>query len=308
MKMLIMGAGGVGGYFGARFAQAGHEVIFVARGPHKDAIAAGGLQVRSERGDVTVRDAGVTDDPATAGICDIVLMCTKLRDLGEAVQAIRPAVGPGTAVISLQNGVGKERLLVEAVGEAAVMGGVSQIASVIAEPGVIRHTGTMAKLLYGELDGAVTDRLRAFDVAAQAAPGFDAHRSDDIELDIWGKFSFLAPFASITSLHRQPIGPLRSDPEVRSELEALIAEAVAVGRAEGLAFGPERESDLIEFVDGLPEGMKSSMLHDLEAGKPLEVEWLTGAVCRYGRTHGIATPAANRIYAELVRFKEGSGG
>ena len=235
-----------------------------------------------------------------------MLVCTKLRDLAEAAQAIRPAVGPGTAVISLQNGVGKERVLIEAVGQAAVMGGVTQIASVIAEPGVIQHTGTMANLIYGELDGSVTDRVKAFDEAARAAPGFKAWRAKDIEFEIWKKFSFLAPFASITSLHRRPIGPLRSDPEVRGELAALIGEAVAVARAEGLAFGPEREADLVEFVDSLPDGMKSSMLHDLEAGKPLEVDWLTGAVCRYGKTHGIATPANDRVYAMLAPFKEGT--
>jgi 2-dehydropantoate 2-reductase len=306
MKILIMGAGGVGGYYGARFAEAGHEVIFVARGRHRDAIAANGLEVRSARGDVAIGEANVTDDPAAAGVCDFVLVCTKLRDLEAAAQAIRPAVGPGTGVISLQNGVEKERVLIAALGRAAVMGGATQIAAVIAEPGVIEHTGAMATLIYGELARSLTERLKAFDRAARAAPGFDAMLAEDIEIEIWKKFSFLAPLAGITAFHRKPIGPLRADPATRRELAALVAEAVAVGRAEGVAFGPGREAEVMDFIDGLTEAMKSSMLHDLEAGKPLELEWLTGAVCRLGRTHGVATPANDRIYAALSPFKDGA--
>ena len=305
MKILIMGAGGVGGYYGARFAEAGHDVTFVARGRHRDAIAANGLGVRSARGDVTIRDARVTDDPAAAGLCDFVLVCTKLRDLEAAARAIRPAVGPETGVISLQNGVEKERVLIDAVGRAAVMGGATQIAAVIARPGVIQHTGAMATLIHGELDRSLTGRLKAFDRAARAAPGFDAMLAGDIELEIWKKFSFLAPLAGITACHRKAIGPLRADTGTRRELEALVTEAVAVGRAEGVAFGPGREAEVMDFVDGLPDAMKSSMLHDLEAGKPLELDWLTGAVCRLGRTHGVATPANDRIYAALSPFKDG---
>lgn len=306
MKILIMGAGGVGGYYGARFAQAGHEVIFVARGRHRDAIAAKGLEVRSERGDVMIRGAKVTDEPAAAGVCDFILVCTKLRDLEAAAQAIRPAVKPGTGVVSLQNGVEKERVLIKAVGRAAVMGGTTQISAVIAQPGVIQHTGTMATLIYGELDRSLTERLKAFDRAARATPGFDAVLAENVELEIWKKFSLLAPLAGITAFHRKAIGPLRADPETRRELELLVAEAVAVGRAEGVAFGPGREAEIMDFIDGLIGVMKSSMLHDLEAGKPLEIEWLTGAVCRLGRDHGVPTPANDRIYAALAPFKDGA--
>ena len=306
VKLLVMGAGGVGGYYGARFAEAGHEVVFVARGAHLRAIAENGLTVLSERGDVTIPDARVTDDPATAGVCDGVLVCVKLRDLESAARAIRPAVGPTTWVTSLQNGVEKEPVLVEAVGREPVIGGTTQIAAVIAEPGVVRHNGRMADLIYGELDGARTERILAFDAAARAAPGFDATLAADVGLEIWRKFSFLAPFAGITALHRSSIGPLRRDPQARREIEALVAEAVAVGRAEGIAFGPDREREVMAFVDGLPEGMKSSMLHDLDAGRPLELEWLTGAVCRLGDRHGIETPASDRVYAALAPVRDGA--
>ena len=306
MKLLVMGAGGVGGYYGARFAEAGHEVIFVARGGHGRAIAENGLRVLSERGDVAIPDARVTDEPGAVGVCDGVLVCVKLRDLETAIRAIRPAVGPGTWVMSLQNGVEKERALVDALGRGPVIGGTTQIAAVIREPGVVQHNGRMANLIYGELDGARTERIAALGAAARAAPGFDATLAEDVELEIWKKFSFLAPFAGITALHHSPIGPIRSDPGRRRGLEALVREAVAVGRAEGVDFGPDREGEVMGFIDGLPESMKSSMLHDLEAGKPLELDWLTGAICRLGDRHGIETPMSDRVHAALAPFREGA--
>lgn len=301
-----MGAGGVGGYYGARFAEAGHDVVFVARGNHKRAIEENGLEIRSQRGNVTIADARAIEDPAIVGICDFVLVCTKLRDLEAAAQAIRPVVGPETGVISLQNGVEKERVLANALGKAAVMGGATQIATAIASPGIIEHTGTMATLRYGERDRSNPERLARFDEAARAAPGFDATLSDDIELEIWKKFSFLAPFAAITSFYRKPIGPLRSDPEIRRELEVLVGEALSIAAAEEIAFGNRRLHEIMDFVDTLPATMKSSMLHDLEAGKPLELDWLTGAVCRLGLAHGIATPASERICNSLAPFKGGA--
>ncbi|RDD61273.1 ketopantoate reductase family protein [Ferruginivarius sediminum] len=305
MKLLIMGAGGVGGYFGARFAEAGHDVTFVARGRHKDAIETNGLRVTSQRGDALIRPASVTDDPATAGVCDFVFVCTKLGDLEAAVRAVRPAVGPDTGVVAFQNGVDKERILREILGDGPVLGGVAHIAATIGEPGVIEHTGVMASLTYGELGGRKSERLQILDAAAQAAPGFDAVCSDDIELAIWTKFVFLAPFAGITCYHRQPIGPIREDAAKRAQFQALIEEAVAVGRAEGVAFPADRAAETLSFSDGLPHEMKSSMLHDLERGNRLELDWLTGAVVRLGRQHGIATPESERVYAALAQHKDG---
>lgn len=306
MKLLIMGAGGVGGYFGARLAEAGHEVVFVARGAHRDAIAADGLRVLSEAGDATIRPARVTDDPAEAGVCDGVLVCTKLRDLEGAAAAIAPAMGPETWVMGLQNGVEAERVLTEAAGPDAVVGGTAHISAVVEEPGVIRHTGTMARMLYGELDGHPSERIRAFDAAAREAPGFEAILSDDIRFDIWRKLSFLAPFATVTCLHRGPIGPIRTDAQHRAQIERLVAEAAAVGRAAGAAFAEDHAARIMEQMDRLPEAMKSSMLHDLEGGRPLELDWLTGAVCRLGREHGVATPATDEAYAALAPFKHGA--
>ena len=197
-------------------------------------------------------------------------------------------------------------MLTETAGADAVLGGTAHISAVVEAPGVIRHTGTMARLIYGELDGRRTDRILAFDAAAREAPGFDAVLSDDIRLDIWRKLSFLAPFATATCLHRSPIGPIRTDAKHRAQLERLVAEAAAVGRAAGAAFADDHAARIMEQMDRLPEVMKSSMLHDLEGGRPLELDWLTGAVCRLGREHGVATPATDEAYAALAPFIHGA--
>lgn len=305
MKILIVGAGGVGGYFGARLAEAGNEVAFVARGRHREAMAADGLRVLSDRGDLHLPFVSVVDSPEKAARPEIVLVCTKLWDLREALEALRPVVEPSTGVIALQNGIDKDGLAIEVLGREPVMGGTAHVAARIEEPGVIRHTGTMAKLIYGELDGRATGRLEAFDLAAKSAEGITPVRSDDVALEIWKKFTFLAPFAGMTCHARSPIGPIRKDRDQRHTLEALVSEACAVGRATGVGLAPNREAQVMEAVDALPAKMKSSMLHDLEAGNRLELDWLTGAVVRLGREHGVPTPQNAAVYEALAPFKDG---
>ncbi len=306
MKILVIGAGGVGGYFGARLAEAGNEVTFVARGRHREAMAADGLRVLSQRGDLHLPIVSVVDTPSRADQADIVLVCTKLWDLRGALEASRPVVGPQTGVIALQNGIDKDAVAIEVLGREAVMGGTAHIAAKIEKPGVIRHTGTMAKLIYGELDGRSSSRLETFDLAVKSAEGMRATRSDDVRLEIWKKFTFLAPFAGITCHARSPIGPIREDPDLRRVLETLVFEACAVGRAAGAPLDAERESQVMEAMDALPAEMKSSMLHDLEAGNRLELDWLTGAVVRLGREHGVHTPQSAAVYDALAPFKDGS--
>jgi len=309
MHILIMGAGGVGGYFGARFLEAGHQVTFVARGRHKAAIERDGLSVLSELGDLHVTDAAVVEDPAAAGTPDIALVCVKLWDTEAAGRALRPLAEAGTAVLSLQNGVDKDETLAGVLGAAPRIGGVVRIAAHIEAPGTIRHLGTMADLIYGAYDGD-TGAERAFDAAArqtaETTGGFQARRSADIQLDIWDKFSFLAPFAGATCFYREPVGPIRADADKRARLQRLIGEAVAVGRAAGVAFPDDREDKALAFADGLPDAMKSSMLHDLEAGRRLELDWLPGAVLRVGARTGVATPESRQVYDALARFKDGA--
>ena len=298
MKIAIVGAGGVGGYFGAKLAQSGADVTFIARGAHGAAIREKGLRVYSPNGDVLVHPAKAMSDPAMIGKVDVVMFCVKLWDVESAAEACRPLVGPDTAVICFQNGVDAEDRAAAILGAEHVVGGVAAIAALIEAPGTIRHTGTMAWLKYGEMDRRDSPRLEAFDAACRKA-GFEASLSPDITVDIWRKFAFLAPFAGATGATRMPIGPILADADTRRLFADLIAETVAVGRARGARLENGIEDKQLAFAAGLPAEMKASMLGDLERGNRLELDWLTGAVVRLGREHGVATPVSDTIYAIL---------
>ena len=298
-----MGAGGVGGYFGARLAQSGADVTFIARGAHGAAIREKGLKVFSPNGDVLVHPAKAVSDPAMIGPVDVVLFCVKLWDVDIAAEACKPLIGPDTAVICFQNGVDAEDRVAAVLGERHAVGGVAAIAALIEEPGVIRHTGTMAWLKYGEPNGGASPRLEAFDAACKKA-GFEASVSPDITADIWRKFAFLAPLAGTTAATRMPIGPILADPDARRLFADLIAETVAVGRARGARLEDGIEDKQVAFAEGLPGEMKASMLGDLERGNRLELEWLTGAVVRLGRELGVPTPVSDTVYAVLKLHAE----
>jgi 2-dehydropantoate 2-reductase len=310
MHILVFGAGGVGGYYGARLVEAGYDVTFVARGRHAEAMAEGGLSVRSQRGDAHIAQPQVVADPADlADPPDVALVCVKLMHTQDAARKLAPLAARGTAVCSLQNGVDRNEILAHHCGAHALLDATTQIGASIAEPGVIQHTGTMAHLTYGAPDGRADARLDALDAALQDTAArthaFEARRSGDIRLDVWRKFTFLAPFAGLTARHRSPIGPLRERAATRRELAQLVAETVAVGRAAGIALPEDRATEVMAFVDALPAEMKSSMLHDLAAGKPLELDWLTGAVLRLGLRHGVATPANQVIQDALAAYNHG---
>jgi 2-dehydropantoate 2-reductase len=304
MKIAVMGAGGVGGYFGARLAQSGADVTFIARGAHGAAIREKGLKVFSSNGDVLVQPAKAVSDPAMVGPVDVVMFCVKLWDVDTAAEACRPLIGPDTAVICFQNGVDAEERVAAVLGDRHAVGGVAAIAALIEEPGVIRHMGTMAWLKYGELDGHASPRLEAFDEACKKA-GFEASVSPDITVDIWRKFAFLAPLAGATAATRMPIGPILAEAGTRRLFADLIAETVAVGRARGAWLEDGIEDKQVAFAEGLPGEMKASMLGDLERGNRLELEWLTGAVVRLGRELGVPTPVSDTVYAVLKLHAEG---
>jgi 2-dehydropantoate 2-reductase len=210
-----------------------------------------------------------------------------------------------TSVVPFQNGVESEQAVASIVGADRVLGGVAHIAAAIAEPGVIQHTGTMAKLAYGELDGTASKRLTALHEAVTGA-GIDGEASNEIEHLIWRKFVMLAPFAGATCLYRQTIGAVLAVPESKACVETLVAETAAVGRAEGVALDDELEARTLDLAAGLPFEMKTSMLHDLEAGRRLELAWLNGAVVRLGRAHGILTPENQRVVTALEPHALGS--
>jgi 2-dehydropantoate 2-reductase len=305
MHITVMGTGGVGGYFGARLAHAGYDVHFVARGRQLAALREHGLRVESPRGDLHLRDVRVTDDPASIGPTDLVIFGVKLWDTEAAAAAIRPLVGEHTVVISFQNGVVKDDILKRLLGERAVAGGVGYIAATIAEPGLIRHTGAMQKLVFGEYDGQPSERLQRF-AEACAAAGIDFDLSPHIRRTLWEKFVFLVGLSGTTATARVPIGPIRSHPRARAFLHDLMDEVVQVARAEGVDLPAGFADDRLAFCDQLPATMTSSMHHDLQRGGRLEVPWLSGDVVARGQRLGVATPCNRAVFDILAVHAEGA--
>jgi 2-dehydropantoate 2-reductase len=298
MRIAVVGAGGVGGYFGARLAQGGSNVVFVARGAHLAALRERGLMVESKLGDVSLPKIQATDDPSTMGPVDVVLIGVKLWDTEAAAHAVSAIVGPTTAVLSLQNGVQKDDVLRHILGSEPVLGGVCYIASTLARPGVISHTGTLQKLVFGEYDGRRSPRAEAF-LGACRRGAIDAELSPDIRKAIWQKFVFLVGLSAVTTTIRLPIGPIRTNPRTRRFLLDTMREAVAVARAQGVGLSAEYAEDRLAYCDGLPAEMVSSMYHDLECGNRLEVDWLSGGVVELGQAVGVPTPV-NRAVSDIL--------
>jgi len=304
MRIAMVGAGGVGGYFGGLLAAAGADVTFIARGAHLAALQAYGLSIESPVRPISGLKVRATDDPATVGVVDQVVIAVKLWDLEGAADLARPLVGPETAIVSFQNGVAAADRLTAVYGPGPVLGGVCHIGASIGRPGVIAHVGKMAKLTVGELDGRASPRLQRFADACTAA-GIEFHASGNVRRAIWEKFVFLSAFSGITALARSPIGPLRAVPEARAALYAAMAEGVAVARAHGSDLPADHADKVITFVDGLAPAMKSSMLHDLERGARLELPWLSGAVVKLGAEKGIPTPTHGLVTALLAPYADG---
>jgi 2-dehydropantoate 2-reductase len=306
MRIAIIGAGGVGGYFGARLQQAGADVHFVARGAHLAAMQRDGLTVESTLGEIHLPRVNVTDDAASIGPADMVWLSVKLWDMDGAVRSMRSLIGPDTGIISFQNGVQKDDVLRAAFGDHAVMGGVAYIATHIDRPGVIKHTGTMQRLIFGEYDGRRSRRAETLlDWCVRA--GINAELSDDVRRAIWEKFVFLVGLSGSTATMRETIGPIRSNPRSRQFLSELIRESVAVGRALGVALPSDFAEQRLAFVDTLPDAMTSSMHHDLKAGKRLEVSWLSGGVAQLGEQAGVPTPMNRAVWDILALHEAGAG-
>ncbi len=305
MRIVIMGAGGLGGYFGARLAAAGNDVAFVARGAHLAAIRKDGLRVTSALGDLHLQDVAATDDPSTLEPADVVIVAVKLWDTEAAAIAVKPLVRPGAAVVSFQNGVNKDDVLTGVLGPDAVIGGVGQIGVVIGSPGVVVHTGTMAKLIFGELDNRRSERVEAFH-AACATAGIDAEIADDIGLAIWQKFVFLVAMSGCTASMRSTIGPIRANPQARGFFLDVVREAVAVGRAMGVALPQDYAEQRMKFVETLPPQMTASMQGDLARGNRLELPWLSGAVVDLGAKLGVPTPLNRAVRDVLALYVNGT--
>lgn len=305
MKIAFMGSGGVGGLIGARLAQAGCDVSFVARGAHLAAMREHGLTLESPVGNVHLPKVRVTDDPAGLGPVDLVIFAVKLWDTEAAARAIAPLIGPDTGVLSLQNGVRKDDILRPIVGEKALMGGVAYMATTISRPGVIQHTGTMQRVVFGEYDGRRSRRAEAL-LEFLLKTGIDAKLSDDIRRSIWEKFVFLVGMAAATATTRLPIGPIREHPLTRAFYLDAMREVAAVGRAHGVRLPEGFAEERLAFTDTLPATMTASLHHDLERGNRLEVEWLSGSVVELGAAVGVPTPIHRAVRDILILHAQGS--
>jgi 2-dehydropantoate 2-reductase len=300
MKWIVMGTGGVGGYFGGRLAQAGHEVWFVARGVELAALRRDGLRVESVRGDFTIEPAHAVEDPAEAGVADVVLVAVKSWQTAEAAQALRPAVGPETSVLSLQNGATAAEEIGAVLGMAPMLGGVCRIMAYISEPGKITHAGIEPAVVLGELDGRRSERAQAVFAAFEGCQGVKATLSDDIRRDIWTKFLFIASVSGIGAVTRAPADRFLAVPETRRLLEAALREVEALARARGIALADDVVAKNLAFVEGLPAGATASMQRDVMEGRPSELEAQSGAIVRMGRDSGVPTPAHEFLYAALA--------
>lgn len=299
LRIAVMGTGGVGGYFGARLAEVGYALYFIARDAHLAALRQNGLLLRSMLGDAHVVGATATDNPAEIGPVDVVMFTVKLYDTESAAALCKPLVGPDTVVISFLNGIDSEQALGCVVGDEHVAGGVARISASIESPGVIAHHGEFASLEFGELDGGESERLARFLAACEDA-GIQARMSPTIVQSIWRKFVFLSSFAAVTTLTRLPIGPIRDSPPTFSLFERAVHEVVAVADAKGVELAHDEADKVIKFTREMDGDIKASMLVDLERNRRLEVEWLSGAVVRLGLELGIATPVHEMVLAALL--------
>ena len=308
MRVLVMGAGAVGGYYGAALAERGHAVTFVARGAHLRAMRERGLTVKSG-GRVTVLHPvdAVAEPSASGGELDLVLFTVKGYDTDAAAAALRPALGARTVVLTLQNGIDSEARLSVALGAERLLVGTTLIATTIAEPGVIEQANPIRRIELGEPSGAVTARVELIAAALRDA-GVDVSVTSDVRRAVWEKFVRLAPGATLATACHATIGEVRTTPEGAALYRALIAETVAVGRAAGVALPTDAVETAVRLIQALPADMRTSMQLDFERRRRVELEELTGAVVRLGRRLGVPTPVYDVLCAVLEVRARAFGG
>ena len=304
MRIAVMGAGGVGGYFGGLLARAENHVTLIARGAHLEAIRAGGLMVKSPQGDFSVK-VDASDDPRRVGPVQLVILTVKTYQNDVAIPAIEPLVGDYTSLLTLQNGVDSYRDLTRSMGRGRVLPGVTYIASQIGAPGVIKHQGAPGRIVFGEIDGQPTPRAqRILDTFQEA--GIPTELTADVMKELWTKSLFVTTFAGATSSARASISRLLRHDEAREMILSAMQEIEAVARASGMNLAVDVVDKMMEFVESQAENLQSSMHTDLELGRPLELDAMTGAVVRIGRQLGVPTPVNSLFYSILVTHKDGA--
>lgn len=299
MRIAVFGAGGAGGYFGARLARAGEEVVWIARGQHLEALRTRGLRVESIDGDFTLGPVEASDDPGQFRPVDAVLLGVKAWQVTDAARAMRPLIAEGTCVVPLQNGVEASDELRAVLGDRPVLGGVAKVFSFLVGPGHLRRPGGPATVVLGELDNRPSDRVRRLAECLRGA-GLGAEIPADIKVALWEKFLFVASGGGLGAVTRAPIGIVRSVPETRALLEAAMEEIRAVARARGVGLPDDVVPRTMAFVDTLPAAGTASLQRDLAAGRPSELEWWSGAVARLGAEAGVATPIHAFVYWSML--------
>jgi 2-dehydropantoate 2-reductase len=305
MRIAVMGAGGVGGYYGGRLAQAGHDVAFITRGEHLRAIQAKGLKLVGAAGDIVIAGAQATEDSGRLAPVDVVLFCVKLFDTEDAARAIAPLLSKGGVCITLQNGVDGQHRIGAIVGTDRVMGGIALVSALIESPGVIRYASKAPSIKFGEADGRMTERAACFRDACVAA-GIDAEVVADIRAAQWHKFVGLTVNAALTSLTRKPAGVVYHDPDLVALARAMFAEGAAVASAMGIKLPDDIVEWQLQNHQKFPPGMYASMYHDLARGRRLELDSLSGLIVRKGRELGVPTPFHSMAYACLKPYVNGS--
>jgi len=306
MRIAIMGSGGVGGYAGAWLLQAGQEVHFIARGAHLAALQQQGLRIEHPEQPLALARVAATDDPSAVGPVDLVIFAVKLFDTDSAAAAMAPLVGPGTRVLTLQNGIDSAALLRQQLGPAAqVLEGVIYLSAVIDRPGVIRSPGGFHVIV---ADGAGGDAVMANLAAAAAGlPGLTVKLSDNARQTVWEKFVTLASLSGATTLLRARMGAILAHPETRAFQRQLIDETLAVAEAEGVALRAGLGNEVMAKLALMPPMFRASMAEDLERGNRLELRWLSGRVHALGLAHGVATPGHTAVFRGLVLHEQGRG-
>ena len=300
MRIAIFGVGGVGGYFGGRLARAGHDVVFIARGGHLEAMKSRGLRVDSIDGDFVVDPVRATDDPSSTGHVDAVIVAVKTWSVPDAARSMAPMVGPSTVVLPLENGVEAAHHLSQVLGREHVLGGLCRIISFIEGPGHIRHTGLPPQVELGEQDNRTRERTTRLKDALEQA-GIKARIPDDIHVSIWTKFINLAPFSGVASVTGAPAGVLAALPETRRMVKEGMEEIFSVAAAHGIHLPDDIvERSMTWFEHKLPPGSTTSMQRDIMAGRPSELESQNGAVVRLGKEASVPTPVNSFIYGSLL--------
>lgn len=300
MRIAVFGVGGVGGYFGGRLAQAGEDVVFIARNTTLNALRHDGLKVESIKGDFQINPVQVTDNPAEVGTVDVVLLAVKAWQITEAAQAIRPLVGPKTLVVPLLNGVEAPTLLSKVLGESSVIGGLCGIISFITGPGHIRHLGANPFIRFGELDKRSSQRTENLRLALEKTQGVTVEIPSDIHVAMWQKFLLVASWSGVGAVTRAPLGTFLSLPQTRQMLQGTMQEIFNVGRAHGIALPEDVVENTLAYLDTLPASGTASMQRDIMDGRPSELEAQTGAIVRLGQTAEVDTPLNTSIYHSLL--------